>query len=629
MAKSGRWLKAFEAFTADIRIKSKEVHSDDPRGAPLAMWDSQRRFLHSLGAALDADIHVLNVLKSRQLGITTISLALVDVFWMAMHPNLTGCLVTDTEKNRNVNRELIVSYINSFPDNYFGDTFRIVGSNREMLKFSNGSRLDLLVAGTKRKSTAWGEGVGYALCHATEVASYGDVEGLKSLEEGFAQNNPHRLFVFESTAKGHNHWATRWKEGLSKLTERSIFIGWWAGDSNRIERGDPRFTKYGNVDASRDERDYINQVRELYDHRITKEQLAWIRWKEDNAGAETDLLDQNQPWTAEQAFVKTGKSFFPVGVLNKDIDRIIDAGVQFKGYMYAADSDFYSFQLIPLNSAEGHTIDMVQLKVWFEPVPEGRYVIGCDPAYGRNDHKDAHCISVWRCYADKLEQVAEFNTPDLEAKHAAWVLFHLAAAYRNCIVNLEINGPGTLYMAEFDHLRQLLSAEMNMARTASRDWTDAGSQARWYLYNRPDSMGGGYMYNFSSNFRTVSTIMYQLSGEYITNNLIPYSVKLLQEMQIVVREENGHIGAPESRDQDCKDDRVYAAALAMRAWIDWTRKEMLAQGLTMSRVKDAETGRSTPQVTMLNSLVLNFLRTAEEQAEAGPEPEPWRTNWGL
>ena len=28
-----------------------------------------------------------------------------------------------------------------------------------MMQFSNGSRLDLLVAGTKKKSIAWGEGV--------------------------------------------------------------------------------------------------------------------------------------------------------------------------------------------------------------------------------------------------------------------------------------------------------------------------------------------------------------------------------------------------------------------------------------------------------------------------------------
>src|SRR5262249_10129703 len=154
-------------------------------------------------------IHKFFCLKSRQLGVTTISLA-IDVFWLAMHNDMIGCLVTDTEKNKEANRALIVKYIESFPDGYFGDSFKIIKNNRQSLMFSNGSRLDLLVAGTKKKSISWGEGQGYALGHMTEIASYGDVEGLKSLEEGFAQKNPHRLYMYESTAKGFNHWRSRW-----------------------------------------------------------------------------------------------------------------------------------------------------------------------------------------------------------------------------------------------------------------------------------------------------------------------------------------------------------------------------------------------------------------------------------
>ena len=148
--KASKWLKLFQDFIGDIRISSKESTSQDERGAKLELWESQRRFIQEVGSGLDQDIHKFYCLKSRQLGVTTVSLA-IDVFWMALHPNIIGCLVTDTEKNREANRMLLEKYVESFPDGYFGDTFKIVRSNRQMLQFSNGARLDLLVAGQRQR----------------------------------------------------------------------------------------------------------------------------------------------------------------------------------------------------------------------------------------------------------------------------------------------------------------------------------------------------------------------------------------------------------------------------------------------------------------------------------------------
>ena len=626
--KANRWLKLFEAFVGDIRISSKEIATTDERGSPLVLWESQRRFMRAVGEGLDAGVHAFNCLKSRQLGVTTLSLALVDVFWPAVHPNLIGCLVTDTEKNREVNRALIKKYVQSFPDGYFGDEFRIVTDNRQMIKFSNGSRLDLLVAGVKDKGTSWGEGVGYAFAHLTECASYGSVEGLKSLEEGFAQKNPNRLFVYESTAKGFNHWRTRWVNGQNDpLNQRSFFIGWWAGDTNRIERKDPRFSRFGSMRPTFEEQELIEQVARLYGHKITVEQLAWIRWKEDSAGSEQDLLLQNQPWTAEQSFVMTGYSFFQTRVITGDIKKLEEQPPVFKGYRYEVDGDFFHFRMVELDPKKDN-IEDVELKVWEEPVDNGQYVIGFDPAYGRNDHKDGHAISIFRCYADRLVQVAEYCTADVETKHAAWVLFHLSAAYRNCMVNVELGGPGQMIMPEYDHLRQLLASEVHAGKTVARDWQDAASQARWYLYHRPDSFGAGYMANFETTWRTKAVIMHQLRGCYVSRELEIRSKALLREMSIVVVED-GSIGAPESSDENAKDDRVFAMALATRAWLDWIRKDMLSQGLTYESVSQAESGVTPPVAKSVNSLVYNFLKSAEEKANEPEAPPKWMTDHGL
>jgi hypothetical protein len=306
--------------------------------------------------------------------------------------------------------------------------------------------------------------------------------------------------------------------------------------------------------------------------------------------------------------------------------RIAHEKLQYKAYRYEVDGDFFNFRMQHLTADEDNR-PLIELKVWDEPVAGGRYVIGFDPAYGRNDNKDHHAILVFRCYADRLVQVAEYVTADVETKHASWVLFHLCAAYVDTMTNVELGGPGRLVMAEFDHLRQLLAAEMNQAKTRERRWDDAASQARWYLYHKIDSPGAGYMANFETNYRTKQELMYSYRGAFASRELEIKSMYLLREMQNVVVIED-RIGAPESANEDNKDDRVFAAALANRAWAEWVRKDMIAAGETYEKVAERESGE-TPKITRnVNSLVARFLARADEEVE--PERGPkWMVDQGL
>lgn len=626
-----KWLRLFEQFVADIRIVSKEVVSDDPRGVPLVLWESQRRFLQEVGRGLDAGIHQFNCLKSRQLGVTTVSLA-IDVFWLAMHDNIIAGIVTDNEANRDANRALIRKYVTSFEDGYFGGSFTIVDDNRTMMTFSNGATIRFLVAGTKKKSIAWAEGTGFAMLHFTELAKYADAEGMKSLLEGFAQTNPNRLLLMESTANGYNHWKARWEAGAADpYIQRSFFVGWWAGDTNRIERSDPRFKQWGKLPPDKDEREKIAAVKKQYDWSITPEQLAWIRWREGTAGADQDLLQQNQPWTATDAFVQSGRSFFAIRSINKDLQKM-DASLQrgesayrYKGYRYVEVDHFLDFYM----EEETEDKDRIELKIWEEPKPNGKYAIGYDVAYGRNDHKDGNVISVWRCYADCMVQVAEYATYGVDVRYASWVFFHLCAAYGDVMGNIEIGGPGRLVMQEFDHLRQLLGAEMNRERVASRKWEDAAANVRWYLYHKPDSLGAGYVYNFETNWTSKRPLMHAYASSYVTNCLEVRSRKLLDEMTLV-QDNDGDIGAPDSADIEEKDDRVFAAALAHKAWADWIRRDMLSQGQTFEQVTKEESGEVKPTNKVVDSIVYRFLARQEELANQEPERgTPWERQNGL
>ena len=466
----------------------------------------------------------------------------------------------------------------------------------------------------------------------SEVSKYGDPEALNSFMESLAQTNPNRLYIVESTANGFNHFRDMYYDARDRdtVTKRAFFIGWWASNVNRIEKNDKRFDQYALYPLTPEEREKCKIVLERYKHVVTPEQLAWIRWKESDPTQQSQMLQQNQPWYDDESFVQSGYSFFPTRTLTKELKELTTSDSDeylYKAYRYELGNDFFAMKLEPIvDPEEKH---LIELKIWAEPVPGGQYVIGADPAYGRNDHKDGHACLVFRCFADKLVQVAEFRTSNVEVKHFAWILAHIAGAYDDVIVNLDIQGPGRMIMMEWDHIRDMLKAEMFATQVRQREWDDALSNARWYLYHRPDSPGKGYAYNFEANWRSKWELMHQFRGSFVTKELVIRSRYLLEEMSIVVQDGN-EIGAPESRSEDCKDDRVFAAALANRAWLNWRRAGLIAEGATMETVMERENGTANLATQQMNSIVYRFFRRKDAEAEAEPERGPkFLTDRGL
>ena len=82
----------FEDFLKNLRIDSKEKGN-------VCLYDylyqGQKNFLNTVCDGLDNGIHHFVVLKARQLGITTISIAM-DLFWLMVHPGMQGGLIVDS-----------------------------------------------------------------------------------------------------------------------------------------------------------------------------------------------------------------------------------------------------------------------------------------------------------------------------------------------------------------------------------------------------------------------------------------------------------------------------------------------------------------------------------------------------
>jgi hypothetical protein len=262
-----------------------------------------------------------------------------------------------------------------------------------------------------------------------------------------------------------------------------------------------------------------------------------------------------------------------------------------------------------------------ELKIWEEPHPNGVYAMGVDPAYGRGEEqKDNHAIVVVRCYADRVVQVAEYATHNPETYQLTWVMAHIAGAYRNVCINCEVQGPGKAIMIELKHLRQLLDFGHLNARASSMGMAEIFDCVRWYLYNRPDSMAGNYVYNFQTSIDTKLTMLNQLRDNYALNILEIRSLAILHEMEKI--EQDGSNIAASGRN---KDDRTFALGLANKAYIDRLRGSLIANGQTEEAVMEQERLRAAhPQATMMASIVGNFFATKAGDRETAETAERWK-----
>lgn len=554
------------------------------------LYDGQRRFITEVFDALEAGIHDIYCLKSRQLGISTIVRAMI-VFFEGIFDGLKGAIVFDTDFNKIEARSELVTMINDLPEDLGFPSIK--SDNRQGMTLSNDSKTLFMSAGVKKSkgSGALGRSVGLALAALSELCSFDNDEGLEAFENSLSDMNPNRLYIRESTARGFNSWHTTWVKARADITHcRCIFLGWWSKPSQSISKTSPDFERYGMSPPTDKELDRIRKVKELYNHEITPEQLAWIRRKMDpNAQAEGDAKAdhegdtfkiQEQPWTEEDAFQMTGSVFFQAEKLTEQINKNVSTA--FKTYMFSPGIEFTDMRVYPAPNARS-----VELKVWEEPDPDSIYVVSADVAYGLAERNDRSSIQVMRCYADGLDQVAEYAHPLIGTRAFAWVTLALAGWYAGetaeVYLIVEQNGPGVAVWDEISHLRTHLPLGYQPQAVAERGLSNIFRNVRTYVNMRPDSMNSSKTWNWTTSSGTGTNSKIRLMErcrDFTENGMFRIrSMAMLEEMRSVTRDGES-IGAAGSK----KDDRVMSGALGVRCWEDRVRRQMSAR----NRTRDAE-----------------------------------------
>jgi len=492
--------------------------------------------------------------------------------------------VADTEENRDMFRSTLGMYLEGLPKEY---KIPLVAHNRNQMVLKNRSRIFYQIAGNKSRL---GQGKAITYLHGTETASWGNEEGLASLLASLAEKNPERLYMFESTAQGFNMFHDMYKTAKFAKTQRAIFCGWWRNEYYSLDANSSMYKTYWDGKLTGEEKEWVKEIKKLYGVEINSRQMAWWRWKMAEGIKDESLMYQEFPPTEDYAFVMTGTSFF-------SNSRCTEAAKVAKKrtpdcYRYVFGQNFQDTEVLRSTERLG------TLRVWEEPVDQGYYVIGADPAYGSSDWADRFVIQVFRCYADGLDQVAEFATADLNTYQFAWVIAHLAGAYKNSTMNLEVNGPGQNVLAEIRRIRSQATATSGQM---GKDLRDVLGSMQNYIWRKLDNMGGiSNSIGFMTTHQTKERMMNYMKDFFERGMMNIYSMDLLEEMKTIVRED-GFLGAPGRS----KDDRVIATALATVAWAEQVQPRLIANYVTREKqAKDAET---SDQDMYVGKVAANYL----------------------
>lgn len=578
-------LNNFWRFCSALRVDTKELGLTTL--APDKLLGTQRYLIEQIAQGIEEGCHYFVVLKGRQLGITTIALAL-DLYWIFKHSGMSGSLVTHDEETRDMFKSTLTMYMEGLPREF---KIPMEQHNRTQLVLKNRSRFAYQVAGT-RKNTKLGKGKAITFLHGTECSEWGDEEGIASLEASLAESNPDRLYLFETTAQGYNGFYDAWEDAKNSRTKRAIFVGWWRNQFYRKKAGSVEHTVYWDKRLTPQERKWVKEVKQLYDFDIDDEQIAWWRWAMAEKSRDETLHYQNYPPTEEYAFVLSGSQFFNSTRINDEYKR---AGkVPFTNYRFVLREHFEDTELNESTERLGN------LKIWEFPKDGAYYVIGADPAYGSSEWADRFCATVYRCYADGLEQVAEFNTSDCSTYQFAWVVCYLAGAYKQVMVNLEINGPGQAVWGEMQNLKRMAS---NTPGGIGKGLMDVIGNIQNYLYKRPDTFGAPSAYHWKTTYDTKERMFNLYKDSFERGILVARSKDLFDEMKNCIRE-NGTLGAPGRG----KDDRVVASCLSVVAWQDFIRMRLVQQGITkassMQKESQRENGATANVASYLKSIGL-------------------------
>jgi len=280
-----------------------------------------------------------------------------------------------------------------------------------------------------------GLGSGNHFIHFSEYANYRDAESVRKAVIPTAFQEPGTFVIIESTANGivgqGEHFYNEWKKAKAgKSAFKPLFYSWLDHENYTMPFADIK-DKEKIIDTLDDEE------KELQDeHQATLEQLHWRRNQIGLLGynlAEGDkssieAFHEQYPTTDDEAFIVSGNNVFDRAVL--------------KEYKRACEKPKF---IGNLSNGKLVSDSIGRLKIWEDPIPGEKYVIGIDPSSGEPGSTDMAGIEVFRVLDRRTgiiaSQAAEWHGK-LDAKILGWLAVDIGVMYNKALLVPEAFGYG-------------------------------------------------------------------------------------------------------------------------------------------------------------------------------------------
>ena len=362
------------------------------------------------------------VLKSRQLGITSVSCAL-SLFFAITQQDSNCMLVSYSMDSATQIFNKLKQMYDDLPNIMKPNE---LANNRSQLRFENGSTISVCTMGNKEL----GRGATLRFLHISEVAFCKQdslADQLVALEQCMQNDS---ITIYESTANGINTFSEIWDKAESgQNMYKPFFFGWCSDYKMFVSQ----------------QKDAVKRYKNLHRHELTKEELTedelnymklgatlemimWSRLKIANIGI--DKFKQEYPSTPLEAFITSGNNVFKTDLVHK---------------LYKNTDNFKAISnmsIIP----DGLKPYKNFIKIWNIPVIGEKYYIGVDCSDGVGE--DFHVVEV---FDKNLEQCAEFRCNTLQPYVIGDVVFQIANYYNYGLCVIEKASGGNVVLDKLVH----------------------------------------------------------------------------------------------------------------------------------------------------------------------------------
>ena len=497
----------FDPFVRRLSIRTKQqtIERFDPNWA-------QTQLLQKVNDqyAQGKPIRIV-VLKARQLGISTVSEALMFA-WVMLHQQTYGLVIAHEIDASEYLLNMTKLYWETFPFKSLYTTKYV--SRKELAWEETGSSIRIATA----KNMRAGRSRTINAMHGSEIAFWDRPDEMMLGLRQTIPNTAKSMIVLESTANGVGNWFyDTWQAATANETDfEPLFFPWWEHPEYTASAANLKRELLSDLDS--DER-VLKKIGVDDDH------LVWRRWAVRNlADSNLERFMQEYPSTPEEAFIASGTNVFPV----ENLKQVYEPKAGVKGFLRRKGR---LVEFLPDRSGP--------LTIYRKPSGDlswGKYFIGADPTHTTmGDNACAQVINR-RTY----EQVAVWNGK-IDPMTFAEELAKLGAYYNHATISTEVEGPGyatigRLVEIDYPHIWRNRWADKSPGKISeTMGWSTTWKRKEWAI---------GWLIKLIAD-----------------RDMTIHDAKTYDEMRTYVTLPNGGYGPADGSGRSY-DDRVMAMAIA-------------------------------------------------------------------